>query len=335
MLKGVVSFLVNPDGPTSITPAWADDIKGLHATGVRVPISCARDGSMPINLYREAVAVYQHAELEVAAVLHPGFVPANTADLHANMALQTTGDQLMSPFIAEWLQRVTAFAQQLVPQGLHMYFIWNEPNLLGMLGEGMQPPAGEKGSALAPEVFAALCWQSAERLKQAGATEVYCGSLSLLPQTGLDDANPFLARYLNRVYQKLAEAGKHAPWPWDGLALNSELPWQPGAFQQAVAKVRSIMSSHGDGGKKIAVGEWGWQIKDGAVDEQVARTTFAELSAAADRLYFFQHPGRTPFSGAPASFADYGVSQWRVDGPSFVIGEPYAWHPILQQLFAG
>lgn len=77
-----------------------------------------------------------------------------------------------------------------MPAGLWRVVAWNEPNLLALLPRGRGGAASGKATALAPEVCAALCWQAAHRCKAAGVAQVYCGALSVLPQTGTDARNP-------------------------------------------------------------------------------------------------------------------------------------------------
>jgi hypothetical protein len=251
--------------------------------------------------------------------------------MYPNMPLNTRGDLLMSPYIDAWTKRAMGFLRQILPLQKRRAICWNETDLLALLTPGVNPSRStDKANALAPEVAGALFWQAARRWGSIGI-EMYCGALSVLPQSGQDDLNPYIARYLDAMYRSL-ERYEHAPWPWRGICINAEGFWTASRFAGAVAEIRKIMTRHGDTGE-IIVAEWGVTCKDYLAHPDRLAETYAAITAVCPESYFFQGPGRVPFVDDPALYTDYGAFQWFNEGPEFVAGPDYALGAPLRKLF--
>lgn len=336
-VKGVVSTLCDPTIGAVITDDWCASIAGLGADAMLVPLICAADGALPTALYARGMDTAGTHTLPVLGRFTRAFTPVGgeSATLYPNMLLYQglTQNRLLSPYIDAVTLRQEGFARQMVQHGLTVYAAANEVNLKGLISQGTSvAAASDKAAALAPSVAAALAWQTAHRLKAVGAKTVYAGSLSLLPQTGLDGQNPYFAAYVEAFYAFLAAEGVRPPYPFDGWVVNSEGVWPAGRFAQAVKVLRMIMAAHGDTGA-IIVGEHG--VTNAALPAQEAAyvATYQEMAGAVEDAHFFQHFGASPYLGAPLLYGNYGAIQYRVNPPALVPGADYKLAPVVRRMF--
>lgn len=335
-MLGLVSTLCGSDDGTVIGDRWTASVKSLGATAIKVPLVTSRVGSLPTQLYQRGLDAAERAGLDVLGVFTRGLLPVagESSDCYSNMPLYVGPfkNPLLSRYIDQVTLRAEGMARSLVHHGMTRYVAGNEPNEHALIEAGVPvDAASDKAGAMAPSVFSAYCWQMASRLKSVGATKVYCGALSLLPGTGLDDSNGYFAAYLDLFYGFLAHHGQHAPYPFDGWLVNSEGIWKTGEFTRAVTRLRTIMASHGDTGEVI-VGEAGITNAALPANADLFRQTYAEMAETVPEVYIFQHHGSQPFLDAPAIYRSWGCVQWRVLGSELVPGADYLFAPVVRTL---
>lgn len=331
---GFCDFLYDPNTSALIGHDWAVHVRSYGVQLVRATISTGLHGNMPTGLLCTGIEEYGGVGVEVLGEFSPAFLPTVAgADMHSNMPLNTTGDTFTSPWIDGVTLRGEGVARQAVKSGMKAAVFGNEPNEMALLAPGARVLPGPKGGALSPQVAAATYWQAASRLRSVGMQEVYCGALSVLPQTGLDAANPYYAAWLTAFYETCATHGKHAPFPWAGWAVNCEGLFTAIRLQSALKVLRGIMTKYGDTGK-IRITEWGWaagpNVDPTQVDQMVAAIGTTEATSAC----FFQGPGAVPYLGDPALYKGFGAYQWRQNGNTLIPLGDYAWGRLLRPVYA-
>ena len=331
---GLCEFGYDPDTSAVIGTQWARHTRSYGVDLARVAITTGKSGNMPTGLLRNALDAYNAAGIMADAVFTPAFLPVVAgSDMHSNMVLNTTGDTFTSPWIDGVTLRGTGVARQAMQSGLKTIIWGNEPNELAMVQPGVRVAAGPKGGALAPTVCASTYWQAASRLRSVGVADVYCGALSVLPQTGTNPQNGYYAAYVTAFYEACNRHGRHAPYPWSGWAVNAEGVWSTATLTRALAVLRGIMTKYGDTGH-IRITECGWKNSHG-VNAADATATFAAIDASeATSAMFFQGPGAVPYLGDPASYSDYGCYQWRQNGGTLIPQGDYSWGSVLRPLLA-
>ena len=323
MEHGVTSFLVDPNNGCCITPAWAKYLADLGIRSVRASISTAPDGSFPSDLYKRALDCYSGAGIRVIGVIHEGFTPVGSPAV-PNAVMGLGGNPLLNAWIDRVTLRAEGAARQLVGHGLAEIIAGNEGNLLGLIKPGAPTPAppSDKSAATSPEVWGALAWQMAHRLK--GIVPVYVGALSFIP-AGIP--HWWNLDYLDRAYAMVERHAGH-DYPWAGIVLNAEGWWHQDQTDRLIQLLGNVRDGRpGERDKPILIGECG--MKQGAIGGTgiaSMRASMGQLARFAARAYWFQAPGHSPYLGDPALYQDYGLHQWFQRGASFAVGAPYPWH---------
>ncbi len=235
-----------------------------------------------------------------------------------NAALGYQGDPLQNPNIAHYAAKAQGFAAALAPSGLTTFWVWNEPNIRGIINPGENSP--QQTSALAPEVFGAMLYKTARALKSGGVTTVYTGSLSML--SGTDPTGPFGAQYLDKMYVYLNGYGVTAPYPWDAWSLNVE-GYPDDNFLKVVKIVLAQKQVQYSDGAPFIIGEWG--VSDANYNFPSAQATYQALRANFSTMYFYIHP-LDPGMG-------FGASRWSADTGQFVTTTALVWYAGLQVLY--
>lgn len=337
-MHGLVSFTLDPGTFVAAGAQLISYEEAIGATHIKSPIVTAPDGSLPTGRYVAAINTRQQVGAPVLPLFDRAFKPVGgeSSSVFPNMALNTSGNRLTSPWIDGWTLRASGFLGQLNRRcGTKRAIAWNEASLLGVgLASGSNPdPAGFKANALSAEVAAALWWQAARRWKAVGITEVYAGFANIAAATGIDHFNPYVGAFLEAAYRSLEQYKQRAPWPWKGMAITALGWWTTERLAAEMAAIRKVMTAHGDTGE-ILITEWGTTCHDLIDHPSLAAPTYAAIQATGLENYFFQSPGREPFLGDHTQYGGYGAAQWRIQDGFFILGPDYAWGPTLRQLFA-
>jgi hypothetical protein len=331
---GVCDFGVDATTLTTIDTAYAQHTKALGVGLVRLTVETAPDGTMPTSLLRQVLDTYGQEGIEAHLEMTPAFMPtiaSVAASDHANMLLNTSGDTFISPYIDKVTLRAEGVARQVRRSGAKVVIFWNEANEL-LLTPGQVVPAGGKGGALSPLCAASLFWHGASRMQSVGCS-VFNGALSVLPQTGTNAANPYYAHWLSSFYEDLAAHGKHAPFPWDGWAVNMEGVWSAQSFTLALHVLRGVMTTHGDTGS-IRLTEWGWGAGPAVAQADLDKTWAAINASEVESATFFQGPGQVPYTGFPELYKGKGAWMWTAKGRHYQAGSDYTWGKMLRPKYA-
>lgn len=234
------------------------------------------------------------------------------------------------------MQAFARYAKALVaryaPRGVDAYEIWNEPNL----GQYWRTPQGapQPNAAMYASMLKAV--YPAMKSAASGIT-VVTGGLGPFGTTGGDGANISPLTFLKQLYDNGAQGyfdavGWHpytAPvqpsFPHAGNAWQQLMADRPGPGDNGYqASVRTLMSQHGDGGKKVWFTEMGAASAPAGDDGSVSEAGQARIYDEAIRLhqsygwagpmffYTLRDSGSDAFVGAPERERHFGL--YRVDG---------------------
>ena len=279
----------------------------------------------------------------VAAVLPLEFDRPGTSGTTfcPNAPLVKNNNPLLNDYIDDWSFRAADFAGQLASHGLTTYWVWNEPNLDGSIGTGANCPAGDPhASALSPQNFAAMLYQGCTRIKSTvSQATTYAGSLSVLP--GTDPNGPYVAGYLDAMYQYLNLNLVYGPYPWDALSLNMETYPDSGFIASVITAIQGKQRQYGDTNdgtssgtpKPLLIGEWGIQNypppNHVAFDANQAHATYDALRMAFPMaMYFFQHPAEVQQDAQ-----DYGARDWNIQSGQYVPASKLLWWDVLSSSY--
>lgn len=157
------------------------------------------------------------------------------------------------------------------PRGIHVWEIWNEPNL-----EGPFPPRPD------PVAYAALLKEAALAIRSADPdATIVLGGLAAVTTTDPDGRPPAIAavEFLETVYAEGAgdsfDAVGFHPYTWSDLP---DLDARRNSWGLMAGPMRAVMAAHGDEAKAIWITEYGAATNEdhGGVSE----TRQAELLAA-------------------------------------------------------
>lgn len=333
-IRSFTSFTVDPAKNLVVGRDWTAHHQATGVRWIRSSLRCGPDGSFNTDLFSRALDGYRTQGIEVLGLFDRAFVPdgGEAPGIFPNAPLNGAGDLLNSDYVDRTAQRVDAVCRPLVRRGLlRRIILGNEWNLLAFLAPGVNPdPTGEKANAVHPHAAAAMAWQGAMRALDAGIGEVIIAGLSVLPDTGLNRGNAYYAAYMAEFYKMLASVGQHAPFPWKGIAVNTEGWWTPASLKKTLDVLRGVMATYKDT-SRIIMGEWGQKVPAlaQATGAEVADTV-AAIDAEVEEDYFFQWPSREPWLGRPEACPTYAAGLWHVLGNQFFPLEDTAWGRTLR-----
>lgn len=349
VLRGSVSYLCDATQNLVISNAWAQQLAAYYSPDKIVRVSCRANNinAIPTGLYRKGANRYQALGVSVGGVLELGFnqpwLEAKPRKIYPNEKLGYDGNKRHNRWIKDTCVRAGVFAESMVKAGMDTFWIGNEFNLLGSIkpGANVPPVASDKAPAMAPEVAFSFLYEMAGYLRAAGAKHIFTGSMSFLPQGGVDDANPYGAGYITKGMDYLVSTGVkqftannrlNGPPLWDGIGLNMEGWWDSKGAQAATHAVNKAFAKY-NVFLPIIVGEWGQKNPAVAVPGGAGKAldTFAALVSAVapnGRLYFFSHN-----LAKPNDATDYGAEFWAVANGEFgPTGEQAPWAAVARSL---
>ncbi|MCL4544115.1 MAG: hypothetical protein M1118_05880 [Chloroflexi bacterium] len=305
-------------------------------------------GSPGYPEYKAAIDAWVRNGFTVAAVLPPEFDRPGTAGstFCPNAGPGKNNNPLLNDYIDDWSFRAADFAGQLASHSLTTYWVWNEPNTDGSIAIGANCPAGSQipgtnppqfyhPTSLSPQNFAAMLYQDCTRIKSTVPQAItYAGGLSVLP--GTDPNGPYVAGYLEAMYQYLNQSLVRGPYPWDALSLNMEGYPDSGFIASVITAIQGKQQQYGDTNdgtstgtsKPLLIGEWG--VRNSELDPTRARPTYNALRMAFPKaMYFFQHPNF--FSDHRST--DYGARDWNVQGGQYVPADKLLWWDVLYSYY--
>jgi hypothetical protein len=301
---GLVSLAFDPaasDGHGVVVGAdWRQDAIDLKPDGERLLIRATvvaqnRPGidydSVNGAMYAQAVDVWRSViggkRFEIGLVLPAEFYLASGA----NDELSEDGQGMSNAYIDEFVNRAATFASYVIPRGASTFWIWNEPQV--NIVQSGKPQILRKD--LAPENFASLVYRSALALRDAGAENIYVGSLHILPYvTGTDSQNPHLRLYLRKMYNHLRNSTNNVQsYPWTSFSINMENELTDTAYPQSVRQaIINEAIAAGDSTRSIILGEWGLRPDDFDTSsdlETALNETYSNIVETFPTLYFFTH----------------------------------------------
>jgi hypothetical protein len=318
--QGLVSISYRPDEQRHITDAWCDNARALFSTSsptlylpIRTDVIESPNGSVDFSSYRNALKTWRDKGFSVQIVIPSEFysVPGpwniNTA---ANGTL--TGNGLTNAYIEEFSNRAVTLVNQLYDIGISTYWIWNEPNVKGLLNTGDNPVANDppRIQALSPENFAALVYTTSSKMKNAKPVTIYAGSLSMLD--GLTPAGQ-AGDFYSRVYTYLVnhQVNVYAQIPWNAISLNMELNVSSSYMDNVKDSLDPIQAQYVQS-KDYVLSEWG--IQDNSLGNnppfdppQYIRDLYDNFKQRFSLMYFMchHHPGDETYG---ATEIDYGTA---------------------------
>ena len=224
-----------------------DLMTAMHVTWVRMDIDWSVvepeqgdfDWSYPDKLFREAAA----RGMKVLAVLafSPEWArPSATAD--PGIISHSRPDQL-----SDYGNFARIAAQRYAPQGVRNWEIWNEPNSITFWPPGPDPD--EYGDLFREAAAAIRAVDPKATLLIGGLAPKYRG-----PDAGMSPAEHLVQLYANGTAQ-LADGVAVHPYTFPALPKDAR-QHNVGGLNDLPA-LHTVMSRHGDGGKKIWITEFG------------------------------------------------------------------------------
>jgi hypothetical protein len=299
---GICAWLYDPDKGLMVRPAFAQDIKAMGATHVRVVIKGSSVNVLNTTAYARALQVYKDAGLHILALLdfdfnRPWLEGRASRVFYPNIILSYQGNDRWNRWIKDSKRRAEEVARAL--HGLvDAWGIYNEPNLQGLLDEtaNVPPVATDKAPALSPHVFLSYGYEMALALRKGGATTVYLGALSWLSTAGNDPENPYCAKYLRTGLAYLHGTGVRldVEHVWDGLMLNCEGWWTAAKAQAMAHAIRTVLAPY-QVDYPLILGEWGEENHVLLHHQADVEPTHAALASVAQRMYFFCYQAAVPY----------------------------------------
>jgi hypothetical protein len=350
--QGIISFSYDPTSTGMVDAKWCDDLKALHGPGtpllVRTTITANQTtnqlGSAGYPEYIRAIKTWAGEGFSIGGVLPYEFdlvnTPVNPNPYCPNGALGKGGDPLLNDYIDDYRFRVQDFVTTLAPAGLTTYWVWNEPNLDGIIASGVNCPPGQttnpqtgkpyRNDSLSPANFGALLVKGCQAVRAGGnATQtpvtVYAAGLSISPTISASAA----AAYLDAMYNYIQD--KVTSYPWDGLSVNIEGVQTSSTVRDIVNAITAVQAAHNDTGS-LVVGEWGIgnTILVSQSQQDAFRCTYYAISQGfTTRMYFFQHPLSKP----DQSGLNYGAIDWNQTPALFYKLGPLTAYGLLTSLY--
>ena len=341
--NGVCTFL--SDGPIIPGKEWLADLAslspGLSRNGhvrLRMPLSSdAHTDRLDLDAVRAASRLYRAAGFHQAWTLHSGtcrpYVRDATPDPshYPNAPLGYNGDNLNNWYIEHLSLTALSFLRQLGDDAPDELFLFNEPNLHSVdmqPGDHCPPEDPNKGSALAPEVFGALLYQCARRLRGNIATKVIRPApFSLLLSQHTDPRSDWFLGYWQRAIDYVRAMGV-GDLVLDGVCLNCEgVVDSPSGAEYVAQAMRDVMA-YGNWSGHLVIAECG--APAGNLNPPVLASSYSNLKGPMDYLYVFQHPVRIPGDLSGYGMTDYDYSPEGTFRPT----RPTALKPFYTEQFA-
>lgn len=335
-MHAACDFLADASNGSVVDAAWTQAARADGISQVRVALAADAAGQLPWGLFAQGLAAWKAAGVATDVLCSFEYMPPFNGH-YPNEPVGTGTHRLTTAYAERFRLTLEAHAPQLIAAGAGGFIIWNEAQInLVAQGDNCPPqtrlnPDGTtrpdptlNRSSLAPEAYATLLWQSCHSLEHIGCQRRIAGALSVLPQTGLDLANPYLLGFLGKVYAHLKACGVKPNWTH--LALNMEGYWTVQTAQRAHDTIRAFMAAHGDSAELI-VTEWG--VKNKGMDAARLLETGAALEAVFGYAAFFCRPGQMPYIDAADAYTDWGARQWLQRGKTFQLA---TWYPAGEAL---
>jgi Cellulase (glycosyl hydrolase family 5) len=276
-------------------------------------------GSFSFGYLDTAVAEAQARGIEVVAML--GYAPAWANGGHSD-------DKYAPVSASDYANFARAVAAHFGPRGVHVYELWNEPNISAFW---KPTPDVAAYTALVRAAYPAIHAADPQSTVLAGAMaphgayhDTNCDGVA---DSGRDSTGYDPIDFLDAMYAGGAggyfDALSHHPYErFIGLSYHPCSGWSQ--MQETPISLRSLMASHGDSGKQIWATEYGNDVPDW-VDE----------STQASRL----QQAMTAWSSYPWAGRFLEFNLWDSTGSGFGLlrsdGSQRPAYSVFQQLAAG
>ncbi|MCC6173839.1 MAG: hypothetical protein IT305_00935 [Chloroflexi bacterium] len=312
--QGIVSFLYDPTpagspapGPAIVTQSWINDILDIgdnlphqDTLLVRTNIRANQHTNALSQYYckfHDALSLYSQNNIDVVAVFTNEFDlwdkidDEHPYDFHPNHNLEENNGRA-NKYITHYAAKAAEFASAMSDTGLKSFWIWNEPDLHGIIPVGQyNPSAGD----LAPEVFGAMLYQTSMAIRSVipDAT-IYAGSFAMQHQRNFAPLIQRVNDFLNRMYLYLNNTSIFPPpgqygFGWDALGVNVEGVFDE-VYSQAVFDTITFRQMFYGDRPNVVVGEWGTQNEN--LEQHLPseiREMYLALRFYFPIMYFFSH----------------------------------------------